>query len=68
MDNGVPASRTVHALWMVVYLSLVLSVCLRHVARTTGVGGEIRLSAVSSRLAKAKPLSLSVLVSVVDVS
>ena len=62
-----PASRTVHALWMVVYLPLELDGCLRHVALTTGVYGEIRLIAVSSRLANAKPLSSSVLVCVDDV-
>ena len=66
VDNGVPASRTLHALWMVVYLSMLLYVCLRHVALTTGAGGEIRLIAVSSRLANAKPLSSSVLVCVDD--
>ena len=64
---GVPASRTVHALWLVVYLPLELYGWLSHVALTTGVFGEIRLSAVSSRLANAKPLSLSVLVCVDDV-
>ena len=52
---------------MVVYLSLVLYVCSRHVTLTTGVGGEIRLIAVSSRLANAKPFSLSVVVCVDDV-
>ena len=67
VDSGVPASRTVHALWMVVYMSLVLYVCLRHVALTTDVDGEIRLIALSSRLANAKPLSSSVLVCVDDI-
>ena len=64
---GVPASRTVHALWLVVYLPLEPYGWLRHVALTTGVVGEIRLIAVSSRLANAKPLSFSVLVCVDEV-
>ena len=51
---GVPASRTVHALWMVVYLPLELYGCLRNVALTTGVYDEIRLIAISSQLANAK--------------
>ena len=67
MDNGVPASRTVHTLWMVVYLSLVLSVCLRGVALSNDVDGGIILIAVSSRFANAKPLLSSVLVCVDDV-
>ena len=66
VDNGVPASRTVHALWIVLYLPLELDGCLRHVALTTGVYGEIRLIDVSSRLANAKPLSSSALVCVDD--
>ena len=64
---GVPAARTVHALCVVVYLRLELYGCLRHVALTTGVYGEIRLISVSSRLANAKPLSSSLLVCVDDV-
>ena len=49
------------------YLPLELYGWLRNVALTTGVFGEIQLSAVSSRLANAKPLSLSVLDFVDDV-
>ena len=52
---------------LVVYLPLELYGCLKHAALTTGVYGEIRLSAVSSRLANAKPVSFSVLVCVDDV-
>ena len=67
VENGIPASRTVHALWLVMYLPLEFYGWLRHVALTTGVFGEIRLHAVSSRLANAKSLYLSVLVCVDDV-
>ena len=77
----VPASRTLHALWFTAHSPLPLymhcgwwRICfwqlcgwLRHVALTTDVLGEIRLNAVSSRLANAKPLSLSVVVCVDDV-
>ena len=40
---------------------MVLCVCLKHVALSTDVDGEIRLYAVSPRLANAKPLLSSVL-------
>ena len=64
VDNGVPSSGALQALWTKIYLFLVLCVRLRHVALITNVDGKIRLSAVSSRLANAKPLLSSVLVSV----
>ena len=60
-----PFHCTCTVVWWCIYL---WELCwwLRHVALTTGVFGEIRLSAVSSRLANAKPLSLSVVVCVDD--
>ena len=66
VDNCVPSSGVVHALWARRYW-MISDACLRHVALTTGVDGEIRLIVVSSRLANAKPLSSSVLVFVDDV-
>ena len=67
MDNGVPSSGALHALWTRMYLSLVLGACLGQVALSTDVDGKIRLIAVSSWLANAKPLLSSVLVFVEDV-
>ena len=67
MDGCVPSSGAVHALWTRIYWPLMFYVCLRHFAVTAGVDDEIRLIAVSSRLANAKPLFSSVLVCVDDV-
>ena len=67
MHGFFPSSGAVHALWTRMYWPLMFDVCLRHVALTTGVDGEIRLIAVSSHLANAKPLLSSVSVCVDDV-
>ena len=67
MDNGLPSSGAVQALWTRMYLLLVFCVCLWHVALITDVDGNIGLIAVSPRLANAKPLRSSLLVSVDDV-
>ena len=70
MHCGLWRNRHFHCTCTVVWWCIYLwNLCgwLRHVALTTGVFGEIRLSAVSYRLANSKPLSLSVLVCVDDV-
>ena len=67
VDNGVPSLGAGHAQWTMTYLFLVLFLCLRHVALSTDVDGEIRLYVVSPRLANVKPLPSSVLVCVDDV-
>ena len=67
VDNNVPSSGAVHALWTRMYLPLMFCVCLRHVALSADVDGKIRLISISSRLANAKPLLSSLLVYVDDV-